>query len=385
MGNITINTGINGGGGGGGGGAVNSVFGRTGTVTAQAGDYSASQITGLASIATSGSASDLTTGTVGTARLGTGTASSSTYLRGDGTWATVSGGDSVSGASALTTVGAIPYVSSSGTLGEDSAGPYWDASVKALALGSAAMFEWSSTSSANGTPDTGISRSAAGLVEFNNGTSGNLRDIQVRSINPSTGNVIVGGTTNNNFKLDIASSGSSGSFRVFNQSIAAGETTRVIVQAALNQSSTNLMEWRNNSGSALCSITSGGIFAVSGNVVGITNAAVSTIQFSSGSGLSWSSTSTYGGGKDVAIARNAAGVIEINSATAGTYRDLILRRSQHSGVTVANLPAAAAGNAGSIQYVTDANATTIGSTVAGGGANKVMVWSDGAAWKIFAS
>jgi len=55
------------------------------------------------------------------------------------------------------------------------------------------------------------------------------------------------------------------------------------------------------------------------------------------------------------------------------------------GVTVADLPAAAAGNAGSIQYVTDANATTIGSTVAGGGANKVMVWSDGAAWKIFAS
>jgi hypothetical protein len=88
---------------------------------------------------------------------------------------------------------------------------------------------------------------------------------------------------------------------------------------------------------------------------------------------------------DVALARNAAGVLEINNQTAGTYRDLILRRSQHNGVTVSALPTAAAGNAGSIQYVTDANATTIGSTVAGGGANKVMVWSDGAAWKIFAS
>lgn len=38
-------------------------------------------------------ASDITSGTVGTARLGSGTANSGTYLRGDQTWAAVSGGD----------------------------------------------------------------------------------------------------------------------------------------------------------------------------------------------------------------------------------------------------------------------------------------------------
>ena len=37
-------------------------------------------------------ASDITSGTVATARLGSGTANSTTYLRGDSTWATVSGG-----------------------------------------------------------------------------------------------------------------------------------------------------------------------------------------------------------------------------------------------------------------------------------------------------
>jgi len=47
---------------------------------------------GLVAIASSGSASDLSTGTVATARLASGTANSTTYLRGDQTWATVSSG-----------------------------------------------------------------------------------------------------------------------------------------------------------------------------------------------------------------------------------------------------------------------------------------------------
>lgn len=52
------------------------------------GTQASTTITGLATIATSGSAADLAAGTVPTARLGSGTATASTFLRGDGAWAT---------------------------------------------------------------------------------------------------------------------------------------------------------------------------------------------------------------------------------------------------------------------------------------------------------
>lgn len=69
--------------------AVTSIFGRTGTVVAATNDYTWAQVdkttSSLADLMTR-SAADLTSGTLATARLGTGTASSSTYLRGDQTW-----------------------------------------------------------------------------------------------------------------------------------------------------------------------------------------------------------------------------------------------------------------------------------------------------------
>ncbi len=50
--------------------------------------------------------------------------------------------------------------------------------------------------------------------------------------------------------------------------------------------------------------------------------------------------------------------------------------------TVAGLPAAGTAGVGARKFVTDATATTFASVVAGGGANKVPVWSDGTNWLI---
>jgi hypothetical protein len=50
--------------------------------------------------------------------------------------------------------------------------------------------------------------------------------------------------------------------------------------------------------------------------------------------------------------------------------------------TVATLPSAATAGASARSFVSDATATTFASTVVGGGANKVPVYSDGTNWKI---
>jgi len=54
---------------------------------------------------------------------------------------------------------------------------------------------------------------------------------------------------------------------------------------------------------------------------------------------------------------------------------------QTAPVTYAQLPAAVS-NAGARAFITDGSTTTFNATVAGGGANKVPVFSDGANWKV---
>ena len=60
----------------------------------------------------------------------------------------------------------------------------------------------------------------------------------------------------------------------------------------------------------------------------------------------------------------------------------VLSHITTTSTTVAGLPSAATAGAGARAMVTNANATTFNSIVAGGGANIVPVFSDGTNWRI---
>lgn len=103
------------------------------------------------------------------------------------------------------------------------------------------------------------------------------------------------------------------------------------------------------------------------------------VSVPSGLKYAFSSTSASDGTFDASMARKAAKVIEFNNGTSGSYAGSAFGTGSQ---TVAQLTSAATAGAGARSFVTDATATTFLSTVAGGGANKVPVVSDGTNWLI---
>ena len=240
-----------------------------------------------------------------------------------------------------------------------------------------------------------VLNSVGDLFITNNAAAGSLifrvQSVEGFRLATTSRNLLIGTTTDGNFRLDIAASGSSGTLRAWDQTPTTG-VTQLIVRAGAGQSTTNLQTWQNSAGSSRLLVTStlglvalGTFYAVQDSAGTINRAIVqSTMDVNSSYSFNFSSTTDASGTKDLSFSRAGVNIGQFGDGGANSNGLLYLKGVRPVGSTVANLPTAS-GNTGMIATVTDANATTIGTTVAGGGANTVLVWSNGTNWRIYAN
>lgn len=86
------------------------------------------------------------------------------------------------------------------------------------------------------------------------------------------------------------------------------------------------------------------------------------------------------GSYDLGIKRSAAGVLEVNNGTAGTLRDLMARSVRGAAVSFGSAPATPV--EGMLVAFTDSSTATPGATITAGGANHVLGYYNGTAWKV---
>jgi len=314
------------------------------------------------------------------ARKNGGAASSTFYVcaaTGAGTYGWQLNDGAIGGAGNIAS-GQVLYGTAAGVAGSE-ANLFWDAANDRLGINTASP-TWALTVSNTFTANPFFINPGIGAGVVDTGTSLNsaytfyVNSVERARFAAATGNLLLGTTTDDGSnRLQVAGSGS------FSQ--VSTDTTLTIARTTTNTSSVALVAGVNTpilrfSGSSPFNIgdTSGNGFfyvATDGTVTvrnPIATTGATQLIVRAGAGQSSTNLQTW---------QSAAGTALAAILPTGQYRFI--------GVTVASLPAAAAGNAGATATVTDATVTTIGTTVAGGGANTVLVWSNGTNWRIYAN
>jgi hypothetical protein len=166
--------------------------------------------------------------------------------------ATVWIGGAVSGASSLTTVGAVPYVSAAATLNQDATNFFYDSTNHRLCLQCTTPVHAISTAGKFGGPTFGstyldvsgdpATLSANGNVSFIAGGSATVITAYGATKNVSLGDSAApGGITDGAYKLDIQRSGASGTMRVKDQTATTGATRILFDLGAADTSSTAIL------------------------------------------------------------------------------------------------------------------------------------------------
>jgi hypothetical protein len=260
-----------------------------------------------------------------------------------------------------------------------------------LELGASGTIKWAGSGAFYNTKDVGLARNAAGVLEINNGTAATLRDLKARTLItselnfPSTTAVVkVNGST----LLDYGVSTTYGwtfADTVYVNTFPALGLSLATANAYGSQFGMNATGGGGHNYLFVATGTSNnpGYFVFSDYTASITPFALGpTGNVQLFATLGWANSSTDATATvDSGISRNAAGVLEINNGTAGTFRDLKLRSSLYAGSTsgvITVQPQAAAGTYNFNLPITAGSAGQV-LTSQGGGATAMTWASPGAA------
>lgn len=238
--------------------------------------------------------------------------------------------NTITGASAVA-AGQVLYGTGAGVAGSEAGFTYAAAGNRQLTVSGSFGAIFQAASSVNNVARLSLSQVGITNWQFDNTATSGMLTLgssagNALAIPAVTRNLLIGTTTDGNFKFDVASSGSSGTARFYDQTPTTGSTS-LIVRAGAGQGTNNLITWQSAAGSTLSYVRgdNGGFY---GQVVALD---VASYALSNGAGLdlannrfiSFSSTAAFFGTKDLTLDRQAAGVLRI-SATGTTGGGLLI-------------------------------------------------------------
>lgn len=273
--------------------------------------------------------------------------------------------------------GSVPFIGTAGVYQQSNSNLSYDLVNSRFTISSTGAANPSSIrlDNANGGNQTLVSFADAGTEKYQIGKqpnnsffiydAANTRDALrvttgVVQVNPVGGNVVVGGTNDAGYRLDIQSGNST--LRVFNQ--VAGGSTVLTLQAGISQSALPILQMLGNSGTALSQIGPDGCFnelngsitrsvVVCQNLIGLTTPTVISWR----NGVNWDA-----GAADSGLSRISAGLLGVGNGTLSDFSGSLKMANltlTGAGFTGGGVVAICADNSG--------NLTTSGCPGGGGG------------------